>query len=181
MAGQRQKERRIVNRYLKKLNKSLREDCFAGRFVVELIGYKDYQCANYSIYTPELYTIDEVADPTWQYSYYRLRIVDVEEPERSFDCYAKWSSSLGLINTIAADEDSYRKGAKYIDNSGCRHFVWTVSNFIAESDFWQKWRSFDYAKNHWYSGKELKDYMRTLGPWWRSADTLKEHDPNRFK
>ena len=56
-----------------------------------------------------------------------------------------------------------------------------MNNFIVRSDFWDKWRDFDYAKDHWYSGNQLTEMINVCGDKWRSAEALRNEEPDRFK
>lgn len=165
-----------VRRLIKKTNKSLFEDCFAGRFEVRLTGNKrDYQTANYFVYTPELFTADEASDPTWQYSYYEAEIRDNEEPERNFKIWFKYSDSFGLIDCWT---DRWEMRSEYFDNSISS--IWSViNNFIIKSDFWDKWNDIEYKKTHWYSGDNLKETIAILGEAYKDPVSAEEYRKRR--
>lgn len=150
-----------TRRMVRKINKQLKEDCFAGRFELRLTGRRqDYQMANYLIYTPELYTINEASDPTWSFSYYEAEVKDNEESERNFKIWFKLSENFGLID---CSTDNWEAASQYFENGGINS-IWTVmNNFIIKSDFWEKWRDLEYQKTHWYSGEELERMMKFCG------------------
>ena len=156
MQSQIQKEQKQVNKILKKLNKQMKEDCFAGRFLVVQTGKKCFSEANYSCYCPKLYTYNEAADPCWRYAYYTIRFIDKEEPERNFKAYFSYSKVFGL--KYLGNE---LEGAGKEIHPGYPSNIWMVMNdFIIKSDFWKKWDDPEYKKTHWYSGKQLEDYER---------------------
>lgn len=174
------KDQHAVNRYLRKINKQLNEDVFSGRFEVKQVNRKDFQDANYSCYCPSEYTIEEASDPCWRYSWYLIKFIDNEEPERNVEYWAKWSDRFGLCD-LHRDFFGNVGVPDYRGWSGLSTVPGTMSNFIVKSDFWDLWNNFNYAKTHWYSGKELDNMMRICGPEWESAETLAEARPDRFK
>lgn len=159
-----------TKKLVKKINKQLKEDCFAGRFEVKLTGKRqDYQTSSYLIYVPALYTIDEVTDPTWSFSYYEAEIRDNEEPERNFKVWFRLSKDFGLVD---CSTDDWEASSKYFENLGLNGIMVVMNNFIVKSDFWEKWQDLEYRKTHWYSGKQLEEMIAYGGPEYRDPELV---------
>ena len=97
-------------------------------------------------------------DDDWYSSIYKIEFRDNEDPSRN---------KVGYYN-------------KYDILYGWDFFN-MMNDLIIESDFWDKWRDFDYAKDHWYSGKQLTEMVKMCGDKWRSAEALRDEEPDRFK
>lgn len=176
--NKRRKEQLQVRKVLRSFNKQLREDKFAGRFEVKQVGRIDKAYNNYINHYPKNMTIDEVGDPEWHVNYYLIDVIDNEEPERNGHFQVRWSKTFGLVDANELDE----KSAKYRPRGGgLSHLTEVINEFIIQSDFDEKWKSLEYAKTHWYSGKELKETLQWLGPNWESAEKLAEAEPKRFR
>ena len=172
------KEHNKVKKHIRSVNKQLRQDVFSGRFKLVLVDHRNIQEGAYSHHSPTQYTIDDVVDPCWRHSLYLIRFVDTEEPERNVEYWAKWSDDFGLCDLWrdfwgTIDEHDYR-------NSGLSTAQSTMNNFIVRSDFWGKWHEFDYARDHWYSGEQLNDMINICGDKWKSAEALRDAEPDRF-
>ena len=161
---------------LRKFNKQLREDYFAGRFELKQIGRIDYSQPNFLVYKPNSFTIDEVGDPNWLINIYRIELIDNEEPERNCIYRCRYSKDFGLVDVQAETID----GRRYVSNAGLPNIQEVLNNFIIESDFSEKSKSLEYARTHWYSGAELEKMVQMLGPEWISADELAKFQPERF-
>lgn len=174
----RRKEQLVVRKHIAKINKQLREDKFAGRFEVKQVGRIDKIYNNYVNFYPKTMTIDEVGDPEWHVNYYLIDVIDNEEPERNGHFQVRWSKTFGLVDVVPLDKNS---DVYYRHSAGGLVSIYEILNtFIIESDFDEKWKSLEYAKTHWYSGKELKETLQWLGPNWESAEKLAKAEPQRF-
>lgn len=174
------KEHNKVKKHINAINKYLYDDVFSGRFKLVQVDHRDIQEGAYLCYSPEHYNIDEASDPCWRHSMYLIRFVDTEEPERNVEYWAKWSDHFGLCDLHRDFWDNLGK-PNYCDNLGLSTAQSVMNNFIVRSDFWDKWRDFDYAKDHWYSGKQLTEMINVCGDKWRSAEALRNEEPDRFK
>ena len=172
----RRKEQLIVRKHIKQINKQLKEDKFAGRFEIRQVNRIDKVYNNYVNFHPETMTIDEIGDPEWHVNYYVIDIIDNEEPERNGHYTFRWSKSFGLVDAVPFDE----KSRGYIKTNGLVSVYDILNTFIIESDFDKKWKSLEYANTHWYSGDELKEVLKFLGPNWASAEKLAKAQPERF-
>ena len=174
------KEHNKVKKHINAINNYLYDDVFSGRFKLVQVDRRDIQEGAYLCYSPEHFTIDDASDPCWRHSIYLIRFVDTEEPERNVEYWAKWSDSFGLCDLRRDFWDNLGK-PNYCDNLGLSTAQSVMNNFIVRSDFWDKWRDFDYAKDHWYSGKQLTEMINVCGDKWKSAEALRDEEPDRFK
>ena len=152
------KEQREVRSVLRKINKDLKEDCYAGRFKVLQTGRKTYNDQNgwcdktfINIDEHRLYGVAGHGYHLWYHSDFYITLIDEEHPERNItDCYDIYEIKAGMFS-----------GGKTLGRD--------LNNFIIESDFWDKWSNPDYARTHWYSGENLRDMLNTNKAW-KSVD-----------
>ena len=97
------------------------------------------------------------------YSLFCVEFIDEEEPERNKE---DWFDFHNII---------------WGGFGACKNAWQVMNNFIIYSDFWKKWHNdYNYAKNHWYSGEQLKDMMDHCGEEWLTPETLAKARPDRW-
>lgn len=167
-----------LRKWVKNYNKGLYEDKWAGRFEIKLTGRKDFSQPTWpSVHRPQCYTTEEIQDPEWHWSLYTIELIDNEEPERNCSFQFRWSETFGFCDGHPLDEEA----CKYYHSFGLFKLGDAVNEFIIQSDFDKKWKYLEYAKTHWFSGEELNECLRMLGPNWTDAETLLKSKPDRFK
>ncbi|MDO4501383.1 MAG: hypothetical protein Q4B60_08970 [Erysipelotrichaceae bacterium] len=93
------KSQRRVNHVVRSLNKHIKEDCFAGRFIVLQTGRKDFHW-----------------DDDYYSSNYEFHFMDLEQPERSFKKWfpgdSLWSLRHNIyehMNNLIVESDFWNK------------------------------------------------------------------------
>lgn len=177
------KQCKSVKQFIKKINKDLKEDCYAGRFEVKKLDTVFSTRSNWINGRPKNININEWAKTQWTSSLHLIKIIDNEIPDRNVEMWFEYSDTSKLSYPIANGEflsEQWLKNVHYITNDGSSSIYEVLNNFIVESDFWNKWNEFDYAKTHWYSGDQLKKMVALFGEKWKSAEALNTVKPDRF-
>lgn len=146
------KEQRKVRRVIRKQNKNLKEDCFAGRFQIRQTNrvsqglYPGWVDKTYISKDGKDFGVAGHSYHLWYKAAYEIEFIDNEQPERN---YKEWFECWDILNY-----------------SFLKQSLWShLNEFILSSDFWKKWNDPEYARTHWFSGAQLKEKMKNNKNW----------------